>query len=192
MDLSSLEGLRVSGKPKSPWWDPPTRQHIVHGNVLAFDQSFSSTGWVHLRSDVNGVSIFGAGTFKTEQGALRGGEQDLERAGALYDWILEQIVERQPEIVLYETPPKGPGIHNPEVSLLCALAIRLAARVCAYSVASVHAKTGKRMLTGNSNADKKTAHAVLMNLDWIEGLDIVKNEGQRDALMVALAHLRVR
>ena len=190
MDLSALVDLRVDAKAK-PAFALRTADQFMSGTVLAFDQSFSSTGWVMLRMTDGLCWVLDAGTYKTPAGDLRGGEQDLERAHALYREA-NQIIERNKDagVVLYESPPKGHGVRHPEVSLLCALSIRLAAAGTGIPFASVHAKKGKKMMTGDANADKKVAHAALMSLPWIEGLDMVTNEGQRDAMLVALAYLR--
>lgn len=190
MDLSALAELRVDAKPK-PAFVLPAAGEFREGIVLAFDQSFSSTGWVNLRMGSGLCDVISTGTYRTPVGLLRGGEQDLERAHALFDYTTGVIAHVFPSVVLYESPPKGHGVRHPEVSLLCALAIRLAAAGLSIPTASVHAKTGKKMVTGNSNADKKVAHAALMSLGWIQGLGLVTNEGQRDAMLVGLAHLRI-
>ena len=193
MDLSTLAQFRTEpeAKAKRVTFRLPAARDIQSGTVLAFDQSFSSTGWVYLKMEEGVCRVMFAGTHKTSAGLLRGGEQDLERAHSLYREV-NLIIHRHPDadVVLYETPPKGPGVRHPEVSLLCALSIRLAAAGYGIPFAAIHAKSGKKMLTGNANADKKMAHTALMTLDWIDGLAMVTNEGQRDAMLVALTYLR--
>lgn len=199
MDLSTLQ-VFAQGDAPAPVYAPASVL-LRTGNVLAFDQSFTATGWVHLGSQPGKVEIYDSGTIATAKGTKRGGEQDLDRAQELFREAAQVIYRCSPATVLYEVPPKGAGVRHPEVSLLCALAIRLAASDgtpyeaalsgSGYEVASYHAKTGKKLVTGNANADKKAAHAAMAeHFGWITGYaKHTTNEAKRDALLVALSHL---
>lgn len=167
----------------------------LDGRILAFDQSFNACGWTVLDGSPSGHLKFSeAGTITVPVGDFKGGEQDLDRAQWLALTVTDLMMEVGPLRVLYETPPKGPMIRNPEVSLVTALAIRLAAWHLLIPAEGVHAKAGKRLMTGNPDAEKKEAHARLKEQDpeVLANLKVLTNESKRDAALVALAWLAAK
>jgi Holliday junction resolvasome RuvABC endonuclease subunit len=194
--LERFAAVPAKGRKAKEPWAPPTRADFKHGCVLAFDQSFSATGWVHLSADAQGPYLLLAGSFRVPEGDHRGAERDLDRA----DWLRDQVsilidqtrAIQPPQVVLYEMPPIGPHVRSPEVSLLCACGIRNAAHSRSLETRAVHTQTGKRLVTGNNKADKKTTHEALDRLgpDLVGGYSMITNESKRDALLVALAYLK--
>ena len=160
--------------------------------VLAFDQSFSATGWALVRFGHGPIQILACGTIKTSS-SLTGAAEDIDRAMQVAGEVDElwRQVGMATTKVRYETPPKGGQIRNPEVSLMAALAVCLTVTNLsggAVSPEPVSAKAWKKMATGNANLKaKKVAHDAVSKWGCVEGFDLAKNESQRDAVMVALA-----
>ncbi len=159
--------------------------------VLAFDQSFSATGWAYMRFGHGNIQILATGTIKTTS-VLTGAVEDIDRAMQLAASV--DVLWKSPISVTktyYETPPKGGHIKNPEVSLMAALAVCLTITNLSgglHKPQPVSAKAWKKMATGNANLkEKKVAHEAVRNWDCVTGFDQATNESQRDAVMVGLA-----
>lgn len=192
-DFSGLSGLQHA--PSAKEWAPPTLESFGFGDVLSFDQSLTAAGWVRLASYAEGLGVIASGVEKGGMDHLRGHEQNLSRGVVLYDRFGEVVQNNTTAstLIVHETPPVGGGkMARPEASLLAALALRIAVFDEGLDVEMLGAQPAKKMICGNANADKKTAHAALaLHLaPLILGYDEhITNEAKRDALLIALLRL---
>lgn len=158
--------------------------------VLAFDQSLRNTAYVLARHTLGGVLVESAGMI-SPQVTTKGIRGDLERSSYIYQEAVALIGLHVDREVFHESPPnpaavKGSGIS----SLLAAASIQHAAKSHGRNAQMFSAMTGKKMLTGRATADKKEAHQALMALDWLRGRELLTNEHERDAAIVALVAMR--
>lgn len=195
--MSRLAALRVDGqsvpghivRPRVEFTSAETPEL-----VLAFDQSFSATGWALMRFGMGPIDVMATGTIKTDT-TLTGALADIDRAKQLHDHVKHLIRQDGRAAILpftkvyFETPPKGGRIMNPEVSLMSALAVTLAVtEQTGRTAEAVSAKAWKKMATGNANLkDKRVAHNAVANWPCVRGFERATNESQRDAVMVGLA-----
>ena len=164
-----------------------------HGSVIAFDQSITATGWVRLDSGADGVIVRAVGSIKCgPEGYPKGHEGTLLRA----EYVGQQmaaILRRLPvQTVVHEQPPVATSkMARPESSLLSALALRIEARRQGHSVVVVSNQHSKMVLLGKGqgNATKAQWHTALDRLPWTHEGATPTNEGQRDALCLALTYL---
>lgn len=198
-DFSGLVAPGSDRTKRAPAWRPLQVGDLTPGaEVLAFDQSLRSTGWVmaYLPESGANVNVLRAGTLRTVPGAERGPQQNLGSAIEMYDQVDRVLARclRLDTVVVYETPPVGGKMARPESSLLSALAILLALRNRAPNrwATMVSAQKAKRLICGNANADKQVAHKALFDhcAPWITYYELVTNEHTRDALMLALTAMR--
>jgi Holliday junction resolvasome RuvABC endonuclease subunit len=196
-------GHRAPGTPepterKVKLWEPMERDHLAHGNVLAFDPSLSSTGMVALAHDAQGLRVLASETLRGEASEeLTGWELVHAQAADLHNKFVAAMVLRGHRwVVVHEAPPTGGGIahSNPESTILAGTAVRYAAaHVGLRLLPMISPQAHKKATVGQANADKKTHHRnlrqYLPRLE-IENIGMVTNEGQRDALSIALTALR--
>ena len=185
-DLSRLSALAVDPTPLRAVLRSRTDFLDSRSRLLAFDQSFSATGWALLEFTSEQVIVRQAGTIKTAS-TLTGAREDLHRAEQVEDEVdvLMQIIAFND--VAVEMPLKGGQIRNPEVSLMAAQAIRSVARRHGYNPHIVPPKTWKKMATANANLkDKRIAHRAVAGWPWVVDFALATNESQRDAVMVGL------
>lgn len=199
-DLSRSESKSAKSKStKSGAWQPLRLPDLIeYGEVLAFDQSLSATGWVHLRKAPAQLWVVAAGTESGGDPQTRGPEQSLDRGLALYDKVVH-VVSRYlnravqiPVLIVFETPPVGGKMSRPESSLLAGLVVKIAAdRMAGPRPVMVSAQRAKKVICGDANADKRDAHAsLLLNCaPWISGYSAITNEAHRDAAMIGLTAL---
>lgn len=202
----NLTGLQqVAGRKrtsKSAWKPLSTEEwrHLPEQGFLAFDQSLAATGFVHLSLSAHGgLFVADAQTFRTTATEGKGGhEENLDRALLQYRNFKKALFGyhfRGGFTVVHEMVPVGGGkLTRPESSLLAAHSLRTAVADLELEIApSVAVVEHRKVICGNHKADKREAHAALAQL--AEELDIlnykaVTNDNTRDALCVALAHLR--
>lgn len=203
LNFSGLQQVAGRKKSSKAVWQPLSIKELSafgeHG-ILAFDQSLAATGFVHLSVSSHGhLFIADAQTFRTTATDGKGGhEENLDRALAQYQRFKEVLFGyhyRGGFTVVHEMVPVGGGkLNRPESSLLAAHSLRVAVAELEMELApSVAVREHRKAICGNSKADKREAHAVLPEL--AEKLEIlnykaVTNDNTRDALCVALAHLR--
>lgn len=190
-DFSALQDIAKRPGPK-PGWEPLTRDMLATGEVLAFDQSLSSTGWVLVRNNSYLLDVTSVGMIGGKREILRGFEQDLTAGTDLYEQVREILPLGVFADVVHEHPPMGGKVKGMGTSsLLAALSVRIAARSMGREVIMLGAQPAKKMICGEANADKKVAHQALSKCaSWIEGYDThVTNEHKRDALLIALLRL---
>jgi Holliday junction resolvasome RuvABC endonuclease subunit len=203
--VTGLDDLRERiGEPAIPKsrkkkadWMPLTPIDLRSGTVLALDQSLGAAGFVLVTSTPSFFTVHLAGTLATDETTVRGHEQSLLRGVEIYQSMTRLVTmacEWSDRVVfLHETPPVGGTMARPESSLLSALAFRIALSQRNLVPMMVGAQSAKRLICGNANATKREAHAKLAEYaPWINGYDLVTNEGRRDALMLALYHLANR
>lgn len=165
---------------------PPTFQT---GEVVAFDQSIANTGWIHLRSDAQGLQVLACGSLAVPpEGYPKGHAGTLLRADHLA-WLADGILRRLPVTnVVHETPPIATGrMSRPESSLVSAAVIRQVAQRHGHPVTMVSNQHSKKVLVGNGNATKHQWHEVLQRVTLLGSKPT--NEGQRDAACLALTYL---
>lgn len=186
------------GKGTRKNWTQPTLDEFAHGSVVAWDQSTTATGWVWLVSDQSGLWIRDAGSFSGEHGS-EGWENVLRSAQMIElkaSGVMMRVYSRSPDAVcVHEAPPTGGGkFLKPELSLVCAYAIRHAAYSSGLSVKPmVTPQNHKTLICGNHIAKKPVEHAALKELSVVLPIvgytENITNEAKRDALCVALSHL---
>lgn len=192
--MRSLVQFRVDGTPVESKEVPLDVQGgliFQVGEVMAFDQSIANTGWVHLTYDRReGLVVRSCGSLALPpDGYPKGHEGTLLRADDLGD-LVESLLKVPVTTVVHETPPVMIGkMARPESSLVSAAVIRQVARRQGHQIVMVSNQHSKKILTGNGNADKKMWHQAIERFDWSHRGQWPTNEGQRDAMCLALTFL---
>lgn len=192
LDFSSLSDLAKAPKagPK-----PLTVEDLGEGQVLAFDQSLTATGWVWLGCDrPRGLNVLDAGSWSTKTvgkdvaTSLTRGREIFTQARMLLRFA-RQCNNVQ---IVHETPPnpavvKGNGIS----SLIAAEALWCAAEAEGMTFEMIGAQSAKKLVTGTAKSEKKEAHDALVAtvFPWLHGREQITNEAKRDALLVGLHKL---
>lgn len=157
--------------------------------VMSFDQSLLHTGMVVL----HGRGTVEATTLRPPPGM--GKVTNILDAYAMEDWLERTISNRVAEmmsvwgrgVVLLERPPDKKMMRT-ESSILAGLAVVRSARKMSVPFQVIARQTAYARVYGHGNAKKKDAH------DWLDKRMPpewgVTNEHERDALMIALAHLK--
>lgn len=210
MNTDALEAF-AAGRPsktKDEWRSPtlddlPMREYYPR-QVIAVDQSLRKFAAVFmLNTWVLGspqICVLAARKFSTEEGEVSGWEANFQRAiqlaGEFKDWVLEvtpgfSLVAQE---IVHEAPPAGGGrIIRPEASILGGMAVRVAARDLGLSTQRmVTPQTHKRFVCGTDKVTKAQHHAELKKLAaqlGVTGMDLIKNQDQRDAFSVGLVQL---
>lgn len=172
--------------------------------VVAVDPSLRAFAAVFLTiSQVMGqpqIFVLDARKFTTAEDAVKGWEANFQRAmqvGREFQLWVEQATAGHARArleIVHEQPPAGGGrIIRPEASILGGLATRFAARDLGVPVQRMVApQSHKRLFCGEEKVTKAQHHAALKKAAdrlGISGMDLIKNEGTRDALSVGLLHL---
>jgi Holliday junction resolvasome RuvABC endonuclease subunit len=189
MDLSGL--ARFSEEPKAkkaPVWRPVHPWDLAMGVVLAFDQSLASTGWVLLSvHGDSGSTVVLTGTLRNVGDPLKGSARVLERFDELRADLYDITRLVLPEtLIVHESPPSA-AMMRPESSLLAAAAVRTV--FSPRKVGAVQGQHVKKVVTGNGNAAKPEVAKAVKAMTWIQGIDLLKNEHQRDALAIAVTFM---
>lgn len=189
--MSSLSQFRADDAPTPA--APTEREPLVfqHGEVIAFDQSIANTGWVYLMSGREGVEVRDCGSLAVPpDGFPKGHEGTLLRADVLASFA-DAVLRRLPvTTVVHETPPVATGkMARPESSLVSAAVIRQVALRQGHPVVMVSNQHSKKVIARDGNADKKKWHAAMERLPWHHHGKRPTNEGQRDAMCLALTYL---
>lgn len=189
----SLSDFRVGGEapPPSRLVEAMPLTFAKGWTVLCFDQSISATGWVYVESGATGVIVRDCGSIMVPPGDFpKGNAGSLLRTDVMATAV-DDVLRRCPTpMVLHEVPPvSNAKMSRPEASLMAAVAIRQVARRAGCTIEMVDNRHSKKVLTGNGNADKKQWHAALSAQPWRHAGPPVSNEGQRDALALALTWL---
>lgn len=196
LDFTGLADLakRDPAKVAQPW-EPPSLDDFGYGRVLAFDQSLTATGWIELvHPPGRGMQVVDVGSIKVPE-AVKGVETDLRRGVIVYREARHLICYARIRgcCFVHESPPnmaalKGKG--SPVSSLMAAQAVRCAAEEENVEIEMLGAQPAKKLVS-NQSKEKTIAHDMLKQhyLPHIEGGEKVTNEGQRDALLLALLKL---
>lgn len=201
MNTTALEALRgkAAAKPAKKTWAPPAREDLATGMVIAVDQSLGATGIVAMSHEAEKITVWDAASYESKSNEI-GHEANLRRTLDVSVFLHEFLTQFHEVgwVVRHELPLKITQVslgYRPESSLLAAAAVRFAADDLSMPVAEMmDARRHKKITSGNANAGKIEHHAALMTLAadlGITGLEKVTNEGKRDALSIAIAHLYV-
>jgi hypothetical protein len=209
MNTEALEAF-AAGRPSKTKdeWRPPEMGDFHYDSywgrdVIAVDPSLRAFAAVFLSiSEVMGqpqIFVLAARKFTTAEEDAKGWEANFQRAMQVgHDfrlWIDEATAgfSRVRLEIVHEQPPAGGGrIIRPEATILGGLATRFAARDLGVPVQRMVApQSHKRLFCGAEKVTKAQHHAALKKTAaqlGISGMDLVKNEGTRDALSIGLMH----
>jgi len=192
--MSRLGQFRIDGesKPARQPWTPPEIGAFADGVlVLAVDQSLSALGWVLMRRWEDRFLVIDKGSVRTKpEDYPQGHEGTLQRGVQVYYDFDRQVGAMEAygvPVLVHETPPVGGRMSRPESSLVSATAIRLWAWHRKWPVTMVANQHSKKVLVNNANATKTEWHQALKRY-WFDGT-MPTNEGERDALCLALTYL---
>lgn len=202
LDFSGLTDLAAKGTKAKQEWQPLTAADLGYGSVLCFDQSLTATGTVLLQHVYPGTNpvVVKAQQWSTDfEGkdvltSLRRGEHVYRNAITAIHWACDVGID----MIVHESPPNPAAVKGGGYSsMLAAQALRCAVVACegeGVDVEMLGAQPAKKLVCGNANADKKTAHAALKEsvLPWIVNSQQITNEATRDSLMIGLLWLSRR
>lgn len=215
MNTDALKALsaKADGKRK-PAWRPPqpedfhTRADAEIRWVLAADPSLKSCGAVLLGAvrDDSGqlhLNLAMAATFKTTPIEAGGHTENFGRARELYQifssWLFNVWMHTGEGFeFVHEAPPTGGFIRSPESAQYSGLVLEIAMDQRSVPVQPmISPRTHKYFTCGKPNGTERMVtkaehHTALMKTAadlGVEGLEKLKNEGQRDAFSVALTQL---
>lgn len=192
-ELGTEAGRRKAAKAKEVW-SPLDFNRLRDGRYVACDPSLGATGIVMVRIIEHSPMVVFSATVASTYGTS-GWENVLQSAAELQErlsrWLITNVWDDIPWLAVHEAPPTGGGkFLKPELSLIAGYAFRRAVDHSGNGsmLPMVRPQDHKRLICGNANADKKTHHKALKELfPRISGAaEMVTNEGQRDALSIAL------
>ncbi len=136
-------------------WSP-----IMHGTMLAFDQSLGHCGWVHFANALDGIHLYTSGVLTTDH------DQTTMVGRVAAATSLEQQVKgllislrTKPTYIFMETPAAPrPGIVYSDSPVLAAAAIHTAiveAKLPPLMTVLVSSTAMKTRWTGSNNASKR-------------------------------------
>jgi Holliday junction resolvasome RuvABC endonuclease subunit len=159
-------------------------------NVLAFDQSLSSTGWAWLYEGV----LVATGMLTTVPLMDPGFEDSFQR-GVLLTQGIREVIDRldattlRPLLIAHEMPVKpNPRMktRNREAGIVAAMAVRFAASVSNNEVVMLNAQDVRKVLCGLSTATKdQVREAVKRTVNVMPTLAYL-NEHTYDAMAIAI------
>lgn len=156
-----------------------------NGEVLAFDQTLTKTGWALVKSGTGKITVPECGVLRPPKAETQGFEDNYARALWLYDEMLNLIVRYNPFIIVQEMPAVGG--YRTDSSLMAGLSLRIAAQGCGKTVFMISQQTAKKLATGNAKAEKRDVKkAVEARVDL---LDKKISQDISDAIALALVHL---
>lgn len=176
-------------------WKRPTKDDLAYGQVLAFDQTFSKTGWVLLSNTEHGFDVVAKGFIQEppipdESQKFRDILQRTEWMGERIHRALVDCLHTLPGLHVVHEAPILHG-NRIEASLLGAVKVWEACK--AEEISKPGIVENRRMLTvlvppgervnqtGKSHIRRALAHLVDTSTGW--------NEHNRDALALALTYL---
>lgn len=162
--------------------------------LLAFDQTLVNCGMVDITTVEGRPIITATQTLRTPQFATRGHELNLDRSVVMQDLVMANINRAREagdiDVIVYETPPVANRMARPESSLLGAHCVRYTAYKYGILTVSISAQKAKTTIAGFAKADKKAAHEALKRrYSVLQGYPLLRNEHERDALMLAITYL---
>lgn len=186
----------TQAKTKRTFWQAPALDRFAYGTVLAFDQTFSKTGFCLLRHDEHGLDVIRKGKLvEPPLPDLKGFADTIQRSVWMTERIHNIIAECNSQFVVPDKQlrvahemPAAHG-HRIESSLIGAIAVNLAcerlrlpkpAMVAKQHVAAVLCPPSDR--TGKPAIKRATMRYLDTNTrDWVEDT--------RDAFAIALTYL---
>lgn len=200
--MSTAESLaakaaEITGKApkrKKKEWEPPTLDDFADGHVLAFDQTFSKTGWCFVIVLDGVIDVIAKGFLQEPPIPDKPAFEDiLQRAEWMHDRILGVIQETQKHTYDFTVVHEAPVLHamRVEASLLGGLAVRMACRRVLGRLPYII--ENRRMLgllvppdeRYNMTGKSHITRALLPYVDTRKGW----NEHNRDGLALALTYL---
>lgn len=179
------ERVRAAKKPRAKKeWEPPAIEDFIESvEVLAFDQSLASTGWVLFTVDQGDLRLHQKGTLRNP---IRNGGHigTMDKA----DWLKSALVSEHiftlsaDLIVGEQTPVQGWRLES---SLIAGYVLRQVFP----KVEFVNRRTAlSLLLPPEQRSDKKYAAEVVKRYDPVLGPYVrpTWNEHERDALMLGL------
>lgn len=215
MNTEALEAF-AAGRPAKmkDEWRPPELEDFHYDPywgryVVAVDPSLRAFAavFLHIGSIMGQPQIFvhAARKFTTAEDETSGWEANFQRAMQVgHDfrlWIDQATagVSRVRLEIVHEQPPTGGGrIIRPEATILGGMATRVAARDIGVPIQRMVAPQSHKHLfcgprkPGEKVVTKAQHHAALKAACerlGVTGMDLVKNEGTRDALSIGMLHL---
>jgi Holliday junction resolvasome RuvABC endonuclease subunit len=178
----TLKKAKEPGKLKAP--------ALWHPNVLAFDQSLSSTGWAWL---YEGVPI-ATGMVTTTPLMEPGFEDSFQRGVVLTKGILEVIdrldaTSHRPLLIAHEMPVKpNPRMktRNREAGIVAAMAVRFAASIPIRTVVMLNAQEVRKVLCGSATATKDQVREAVKTTVKVPSTLAYLNEHTFDAMGIAI------
>lgn len=179
---------------RTPKWEPSSLDDLASGRVLAFDQTFSKTGWVMVEVRDGALTIHAKGFINEPPIPDNAKFEDiLQRSEWMYDRICLAIAEVLGHMFDFDVVHEAPILHGLRVesSLLGALAVRLACvRLLSRRPSIVENRRmlaillppGERM---NQVGKGHITRGLLPFLDTRKGW----NEHTRDGLALAITYL---
>lgn len=191
-DLSTLQAFAAKEGAASVALDHQTQTiGFPDADILAFDQTVSATGWVHLVCRGNRLEVKDKGSIAKPVGGNLGSNLVLLDAAEKMFFEFHRIIgDRRWTCIAHELPPVGRTVKGSgSSSLVAATALRCAVRNSTGApVQVIAAQTWKKAMAGNAKAEKIEAYNGLVNRFAPSG-DLPTNEGQRDALCIAVTAL---
>lgn len=194
--VEAAEALKGKTKPKKSTWKAPTPEALAEGKVLAFDQTFSKTGWALLDTTQGGCTVLTKGYIQEppipdESSRFR----DILRRT---DWMGERITEVVRDCLhvfgRVEVLHEAPILHGNrvEASLLGAVKVWEACKT--YHLGQPVIIENRRMLTvlvppGERVNQTGKSHIRRALEPFVDTSGRGWNEHNRDALALALTYL---
>lgn len=179
------------GKAKPVWARPEV---IPDGRVLAFDQTFSKTGWCFVIVKGGKIEVVAKGFIQQPPIPDTAAFEDiLQRSELMHDRVKDVIWDTMRHTYDFDIVHEAPVLHamRVEASLLGAFAVRMAAKAIASRKPVI---IENRKMLGllvppdqryNQIGKSHITRALLPYVDTRRGW----NEHNRDALSLALTHL---
>lgn len=181
-------GAKAPRKKKE--WVPPTLADFAPGHVLAFDQTFSNTGYCHIWFSGTTLSVLARGIIREPPlPDLTGQEDTLQRATWMAEriknihWECSNAIMQNGDLVVVHERPIVHGMRI-ESSLLGGLGVWLA--VSPKKPVLIHNTRMRGVMTGQPRSNSKALITEACNR-YIDTKGW--NADQRDALCLALTYL---
>lgn len=187
-----VKGVTTAKAKRTSTWQAPALDRFAYGTVLAFDQTYSKTGFVVLSHRPSGLKVHRKGKIvEPPLPDLKGFADTIQRSvwmtERIHNLIQETLLEHPTAQIAHEMPAAHG--HRIESSLIGAIAIHLAcerlprpkpAMVAKQHVAAVLCPPSDR---GGKPAIKRAVNRYIdtSTRDWVED--------SRDALAIALTYL---
>lgn len=183
----------AAAENRGPAWNPPVTAGLASGiEVMAVDQSLSSSGWVHM--SVNGrialPLLHGKGTVRGTS-EREGFLSSYDKAMKVHDGLSAEYAPRRWDAGIAGVPFRlaweSPAVHGhrTESSFLAGY---LLFDMCNGDGTMVNANHVSKLLTGNPHHDKKEIAGAVTRF-FPDANERTWNQHERDAAAIGLAFL---